>query len=75
MLKKPEYRRAIRTFVKTYSVCYHILRNTKEDMNMRTVFKMLLVIGALLIGVPLVAGFIVGLLEAAQEPITEFIVS
>ena len=35
----------------------------------------LLVIGALLIGVPLVAGFIVGLLEAAQEPITEFIVS
>ena len=129
MLKKLEYRRAIRTFVKTYSVCYHILRNTKEDMNMRNVFKMLLVpvwlaiailklafklvsgvasfvlvigggllfvydlllliigsgsrelmfkllvIGALLIGVPLVAGFIVGLLEAAQEPITEFIVS
>ena len=33
----------------------------------------LLVIGALLIAVPLVAGFIVGLLEAAQEPIKEFI--
>ena len=35
----------------------------------------LLTIGALLIAVPLVAGFIVGLLEAAQEPIKEFIES
>ena len=35
----------------------------------------LLTVGALLIAVPLVAGFIVGLLEAAQEPIKEFIES
>ena len=35
----------------------------------------LLMIGALLIAVPLVAGSIVGLLEAAQEPIKEFIES
>ena len=35
----------------------------------------LLTIGGLLIAVPLVAGFIVGLLEAAQEPIKEFIES
>ena len=35
----------------------------------------LFIIGALLITVPLVAGFIVGLLEAAQEPIKEFIES
>ena len=33
----------------------------------------LLIIGALLITVPLVSEFIVGLLEAAQEPIKEFI--
>ena len=33
----------------------------------------LLAIGGLLIAAPLVAGFIVGLLEAAQEPIKEFI--
>lgn len=35
----------------------------------------LLTIGGLLITVPFVAGFIVGLLEAAQEPIKEFIES
>ena len=35
----------------------------------------LLTIGGLLIVVPLVAGFIIGLLEAAQEPIKEFIES
>ena len=35
----------------------------------------LLTLGGLLIAVPLVAGFIVGLLEAAQEPIKEFIES
>ena len=35
----------------------------------------LLTIGGLLIAVPLLAGFIVGLLEAAQEPIKEFIES
>lgn len=35
----------------------------------------LLTIGGLLIAVPLVAGFIVGILEAAQEPIKEFIES
>ena len=35
----------------------------------------LLTVGALLIAVPLVAGFIVCLLEAAQEPIKEFIES
>ena len=35
----------------------------------------LLTIGCLLIAVPLVAGFLVGLLEAAQEPIKEFIES
>ena len=33
----------------------------------------LLTIGALLIAVPLLAGLIVGLLEAAHEPIKEFI--
>ena len=31
-----------RTFVKSKYVCYHILRNRKEDMNMRTIFKILL---------------------------------
>ena len=35
----------------------------------------LLTIGGLLIAVPFVAGFVVGLLEAAQEPIKEFIES
>ena len=119
----------IRTFVKTNSVCYHVLRKTKEDMTMRTVFKILLApvwlllailrlvfrlvagaaafvltiagglllvydlflliigsgskelmlqlltIGSLLIAVPFLAGFIVGLPEAAQEPIKEFIES
>ncbi len=35
----------------------------------------LLTIGIMLIAVPFVAGFIVGLLEAAQEPINEFIES
>ena len=35
----------------------------------------LLIIGALLIAVPLIAGIMTGLLEAAQEPIKEFIKS
>ena len=35
----------------------------------------LLTVGGLLIAVPLVAGFMTGLLEAAQEPIKEFIES
>ena len=35
----------------------------------------LLTIGGIMIVIPLVAGFIVGLLEAAQEPIKEFIES
>ena len=35
----------------------------------------LLTIGGLLIGVPLLAGIMTGLLEAAQEPIKEFIES
>lgn len=35
----------------------------------------LLTVGVLLIAVPFVAGFIVGLLEAAQEPIKGFIES
>ena len=35
----------------------------------------LLSIGGLLIAVPLIAEFVVGLLEAAQEPIKEFIES
>ncbi len=35
----------------------------------------LLTIGIMLIAVPFVAGFIVGLLEAVQEPIKEFIES
>ena len=35
----------------------------------------MLTVGGLLIAVPLIAGFIVGLLEAAQEPIKEFIES
>ncbi len=119
----------IRTFVKTNSVCYHILRNAKEDMIMRTVLKVLLIpawlllavlklafkvatgaaafvlaisgglllvydlflliiglgskelmlqlltIGGLLIAVPLLAGIAIGLLEAAQEPIKEFLES
>ena len=115
-----------RTFVKSTSVCYHVLR---KDMTMRTVFKILLVmvwllltilklafrlaagaaafvlaiggglllvydlflliigsgskelmlqlliIGALLIAVPLLAGIMTGLLEAAQEPIKDIIES
>ncbi|MBQ1734903.1 MAG: hypothetical protein II038_08485 [Lachnospiraceae bacterium] len=35
----------------------------------------LLAVGVLLIAIPFLAGFIVGLLEAAQAPITEFIES
>ena len=118
-----------RTFVKSITVCYHILRKLKEDVIMRAVFKILLApiwllltilklafrlaagaaafvlaitgglllvydlflliiglgskelmlqlltIGGLLIAFPLLAGLMVGLLEAAQEPIKEFIES
>ena len=121
--------KSFRTFVKMSAVCYHVLRNSKEDMTMRTVFKILLVpvwlllavlklafklasgaaafvltfggglllmydlllliigcgskelmlqlltIGVLLIVVPIIAGIMTGLLEAAQEPIAEFIKS
>jgi len=35
----------------------------------------LLIVGALLIAVPFIAGIMTGLLEAAQEPIKEFIES
>ena len=35
----------------------------------------LLIVGALLIAVPLIAGIMTGLLETAQEPIKEFIES
>ena len=35
----------------------------------------LLMIGALLIAIPLLAGIMTGLVEAAQEPIAEFIKS
>ena len=115
-----------RTFVKSTSVCYHVLR---KDMTMRTVFKILLApiwlllavlklafrlaagaaalvltiagglllvydlflliiglgskelmlqlltVGGQLIAIPLLAGIMTGLLEAAQEPIKEFIES
>jgi hypothetical protein len=121
--------KTLRTFVKTDSVCYHVLRKAKEDVIIRTVFKILFVpvwlllsilklafrlatgaaafvltiggglllvydlflliiglgskefvfqlltIGGMLIVIPFVAGFIFGLLEAAQEPIKEFIES
>ena len=32
----------IRTFVNTDVICYHVLRNQKEGVTMRTVFKILL---------------------------------
>ena len=119
--------KSFRTFVKMSAVCYHVLRNSKEDMTMRTVFKILLVpvwlllavlklafklasgaasfvlaiggglllvydlfllnigigskelmlqlltVGGLLIAIPLLAGIMTDMLEAAQESIKEFI--
>ena len=44
-------------------------------LGLKELMLQLLTIGGLLIAFPLVAGFIVGLLEAAQEPIKEFIES
>ena len=41
----------------------------------RELMLQLLLIGVLLIAVPLLAGIVTGLLEAAQEPIKEFIES
>ena len=53
-----------------YDLFLLIIGNGSKELMLQ-----LLIIGALLIAVPLVAGFIVGLLEAAQEPIKEFIES
>ena len=41
-LSRFSFEKALCTFVKFNSVCYHILRNQKEEMIMRTVFKILL---------------------------------
>ena len=53
-----------------YNLLLLIIGNSSKELMLQ-----LLIIGGLLIFVPLVAGFIVGLLEAAQEPIKEFIES
>ncbi len=53
-----------------YNLLLPIIGNSSKELMLQ-----LLIIGGLLISVPLVAGFIVGLLEAAQEPIKEFIES
>ena len=53
-----------------YDLFLLIIGNGSKELMLQ-----LLTIGGLLIAVPLVAGFIVGLLEAAQEPIKEFIES
>ncbi len=53
-----------------YNLLLLIIGNSSKELMLQ-----LLIIGGLLISVPLVAGFIVGLLEAAQEPIKEFIES
>ena len=44
-------------------------------LGLKELMLQLLTVGALLIAVPLVAGIMTGLLEAAQEPIKEFIES
>ena len=51
-----------------YDLFLLIIGNGSKELMLQ-----LLTIGGLLIAIPLVAGFIVGLLEAAQEPIKEFI--
>ena len=53
-----------------YDLFLLIIGNGSKELMLQ-----LLTVGGLLIAVPLVAGFIVGLLEAAQEPIKEFIES
>ncbi len=45
------------------------------NLGSKELMLQLLTIGCLLIAVPLVAGIMTGLLEAAQEPIKEFIES
>lgn len=45
------------------------------DLGSKDLMLQLLTVGGLLIAVPLAAGFSVGLMEAAQEPIKEFIES
>ncbi len=53
-----------------YDLFLLIIGNGSKELMLQ-----LLTIGALLIAVPLVAGIMTGLLEAAQEPIKEFIKS
>ena len=53
-----------------YDLFLLIIGNGSKELMLQ-----LLTLGGLLIVIPLVAGFIVGLLEAAQEPIREFIES
>ena len=53
-----------------YDLFLLIIGNGSKELMLQ-----LLAIGGLLIAVPLVAGFIVGLLEAVQEPIKEYIKS
>ena len=53
-----------------YDLFLLIIGNGSKELMLQ-----LLTIGSLLIATPFVAGFIVGLLEAAQEPIKEFIES
>ncbi len=53
-----------------YDLFLLIIGNGSKELMLQ-----LLTIGGLLIAVPLLAGFMTGLLEAAQEPIKEFIKS
>ena len=53
-----------------YDLFLLLIGNSSKELMLQ-----LLAVGGLLIAVPFVAGFIVGLLEAAQEPIKEFIES
>ena len=45
------------------------------DLGSKELMLQLLTVGGLLVAVPLLAGLMTGLLEAAQEPIKEFIES
>ncbi|MBQ4448045.1 MAG: hypothetical protein II897_07095 [Clostridia bacterium] len=53
-----------------YDLFLLIIGNGSKELMLQ-----LLIIGALLVAVPLFAGIMTGLLEAAQEPIKEFIES
>ncbi|MBR5949403.1 MAG: hypothetical protein IKZ82_12275 [Clostridia bacterium] len=53
-----------------YDLFLLIIGNSSKELMLQ-----LLIIGVLLIGVPLIAGIMIGLLEMAQEPIKEFIES